>query len=90
MTVEGIQRVMKSEAYLRSLGFATVRVRVQNKLARIEIMADQINDLVAQMFAINDKLQEFGFDYVTVDLEGFKSGRMNESLTADVKSALVD
>ena len=90
LTVEGIQRVMKSEAYLRSLGFATVRVRVQNKLARIEIMADQINDLVAQMFAINDKLQEFGFDYVTVDLQGFKSGRMNESLTADVKSALVD
>lgn len=90
LTVEGIQRVMKSEAYLRGLGFATVRVRVQDKLARIEIMADQMNDLVAQMFAINDKLQEFGFDYVTVDLEGFKSGRMNDSLTADVKSALVD
>lgn len=90
LTVAGIQRVMKAEAYLRSLGFATVRVRVQDDLARIEVMADQMNDLVAQMFAINDTLKGLGFTYVTVDLEGFKSGRMNESLTADVKAALVD
>ena len=90
LTVAGIQRVMKAEAYLRSLGFATVRVRVQEDLARIEVMADQMNDLVAQMFAINDTLKGLGYTYVTVDLEGFKSGRMNDSLTADVKAALVD
>lgn len=90
LTVAGIQRVMKAESYLRSLGFATVRVRVQEDLARIEVMADQMNDLVAQMFAINDTLKGLGYTYVTVDLEGFKSGRMNDSLTADVKAALVD
>lgn len=42
------------------------------------------------MFAINDTLKGLGYTYVTVDLEGFKSGRMNDSLTADVKAALVD
>lgn len=90
ITVEKIQMVMQAEAYLRSLGFATVRVRVLDKLARIEVMKDQINDLVMQMSTINTTLKGLGFTYVTVDLEGFKSGRMNERLDAEEKAALVD
>ncbi|MFD1126501.1 ATP-dependent sacrificial sulfur transferase LarE [Lentilactobacillus raoultii] len=90
ITVEKIQMVMQAEAYLRSLGFATVRVRVLDKLARIEVMKDQINDLVMQMSTINTTLKGLGFTYVTVDLEGFKSGRMNERLDVEEKAALVD
>lgn len=81
---------MKAESYLRRLGFPTVRVRVQDNLARIEVLADQMNDLVAQMFDVNSTLKNLGYEFVTVDLEGFKSGRMNDSLSTEVKAALVD
>lgn len=90
LTVAGLQQVMKAEAYLRQLGFPTVRVRVQDNLARIEVLADQMNDLVAQMFDVNSTLKDLGYEFVTVDLEGFKSGRMNDSLSIEVKAALVD
>ncbi|GAK31858.1 PP family ATPase [Weissella oryzae SG25] len=89
LTVDAIERVKKAEAYLRELGFATIRVRVQDLTARIEVPSEQIADLLAHAEQINRTLLELGYQYVTLDLMGFKSGRMNDSLTSETKAALV-
>ncbi|MFT8727440.1 MAG: ATP-dependent sacrificial sulfur transferase LarE [Liquorilactobacillus ghanensis] len=89
LTLKAIKRVMDSEAYLRGLGFLTVRVRVQDLVARIEVPVEQTVNLINQMQEINQRLKNFGFEYVTVDLQGFKSGRMNEVLSDNQKAALV-
>ena len=80
---------MQSEKFLRDLGFATVRVRYHESIARVEVPEAQIADFLTHSEQINQALQQAGFEFVTVDLAGFKSGRMNESLTADQKAALM-
>lgn len=90
LTVVAIERLKQAEAFLRSLGFATVRVRVQDLTARIEVPLTQVNELIQQAGQINAQLKEYGYQFVTVDLQGFKSGRMNDQLSNEVKNALVD
>ncbi|MCI1921870.1 MAG: ATP-dependent sacrificial sulfur transferase LarE [Liquorilactobacillus nagelii] len=89
LTLPAIKRVMKSEAYLRGLGFLTVRVRVQDSAARIEVPTEQVLSLINQMSTINQQLKAYGFRYVTLDLQGFESGRMNEELPEAQRTALV-
>jgi uncharacterized protein len=89
LTLPAIKRVMKSEAYLRGLGFLTVRVRVQDSAARIEVPTEQVISLINQMSTINQQLKAYGFRYVTLDLQGFESGRMNEELPEAQRTALV-
>lgn len=86
LTLPAIQRVMQAEAYLRGLGFATVRVRVHGDVARIEVPAAQLAALLAQRVAVNTQLKQLGYDYVTLDLGGFISGHMNDVLTAADKA----
>ena len=71
---------------MRDLGFATVRVRYHES-SRVEVPEAQYDCTHSEQ--INQALQQAGFEFVTVDLAGFKSGRMNESLTADQKAALM-
>ncbi|MHB9290194.1 ATP-dependent sacrificial sulfur transferase LarE [Latilactobacillus curvatus] len=89
LTEAKIAQVMQSEKFLRDLGFATVRVRYHESIARVEVPEAQIADFLTHSEQINQALQQAGFEFVTVDLAGFKSGRMNESLTADQKAALM-
>ncbi|GEO68704.1 ATP-dependent sacrificial sulfur transferase LarE [Levilactobacillus acidifarinae] len=86
LTVAAIDRVMQAEAYLRRLGFLTVRVRVHGDLARIEVPADRMDTLLAHREAVNTTLKQLGYDYVAVDLGGFISGHMNDVLTAADKA----
>lgn len=86
VTIERLGKVERGEAFLRSLGFREFRVRVHGDLARIEIskleMAEALDsDLIARLAA---KLSAIGFRYVTLDLEGFRSGGFNE-VVANVK-----
>ncbi len=90
ITPEKIQQVMASEGYLRKLGFETVRVRYHNEIARIEVPDDRLTELVAQHDQIQTALTKFGFKYVTIDLAGFKSGRMNDSLSPETKKKLME
>jgi uncharacterized protein len=90
LTSEKLQQVMAAEAYLRQVGFGTVRVRVHDKLARIEVPVARINDLISQKDQITTKLESLGYEFVTVDLQGFVSGRMNQDLsTAEKEKVLV-
>jgi pyridinium-3,5-biscarboxylic acid mononucleotide sulfurtransferase len=84
ITREGIDRVAAAEDFLHELGFTQVRVRHHDKLARIEVPKSEIprffdEDLFAN---VTQKLREVGFLYVTLDLAGYRTGSMNEVLSA--------
>ena len=71
-----------AETCLRQLGLQEVRVRHHGSIARIEVnptaFAQLIDDRVREM--IVNRLQELGFTYITLDLQGFRSGSMNAVL----------
>ena len=80
ITVERLARVERAEQYLLDLGFGQVRVRSHGDLARIELCAADIPKAVAQRGKIHTALKELGFAYVALDLLGYRTGSMNESL----------
>ena len=82
--------VFKAEEYFTKRGFEPVRVRVHQDLARIEVGADQIEKLVKNHEEINKMMQDLGFLFVTVDLQGYKHGRMNDQLDEKTKKAAVE
>lgn len=82
VTEEGLQRVDAAEEILRGLGFDIFRVRDHGDLARIEVPAERLAEVVAARSQIESELRALGFIYVTVDLTGFRSGAMNEILPA--------
>lgn len=81
ITLEKLQRVEKAEAYLKGLGFRNLRVRHHQDIARLEIPKGDFSKLLEfDSESIVSRLKEFGFKYVTLDLEGFRSGSLNEGL----------
>ncbi len=87
ITREKLKMVEQAEQFLQDLGFTQVRVRVHGSLARIEVLSEEIPQLMLQdnRKRIAEKLKEYGFSYVTMDLCGYRIGSMNESLTVDEK-----
>jgi len=82
VTPERLSLVERGEAALRVLGFRQFRVRLHDKLARIELAPDELpRALSAEMAAaMANALKEAGFTYVALDLEGYRQGSLNESL----------
>jgi uncharacterized protein len=80
ITVGKLQRVGRAEIYLRRLGLQNLRVRSVGDTARIELPSEQIKEFVltTDLQAIISAFQEFGFVYVTLDLEGYRSGKLNQ------------
>ncbi|MBF2028404.1 MAG: ATP-dependent sacrificial sulfur transferase LarE [Oscillatoriales cyanobacterium C42_A2020_001] len=87
ITLAKLQRVGRAEAYLRKLGLKNLRVRSEGETARIELPPDQIQDFVltTDLPALVDRFQALGFVYVTLDLEGFRSGKLNQVLQLSIK-----
>ena len=83
ISVERLQRVERAEQFLMDLGFGQVRVRSHGDLARIELCAADIPKAVEQRERIHAALKEFGFAYVALDLQGYRTGSMNEVLTKE-------
>ncbi len=77
VSVEILGRVDRAEAALHRLGFGQVRVRHYDDTARIEVDLDDLPRVVAVRDAIVDAVRGAGYRYVTVDLEGFRSGNLN-------------
>ncbi len=77
VSVEILGRVDRAEAALHRLGFAQVRVRHYDDTARIEVELDQLPRVLADREAIVAALLGAGYRYVTVDLEGFRTGNLN-------------
>ncbi len=84
ITIEKLRRVGRAEYYLRTLGFRELRVRSEGNTARIEIPPDQIQSFVCDtdLPELTAKLQSLGFLFVTLDLEGLVSGKLNRILGA--------
>jgi uncharacterized protein len=82
ITVAKLQRVGRAEIFLRKLGWQNLRVRSEGDTARIELPPEKIKDFVlsTDLNTVVTKFQEFGFIYVTLDLEGYSSGKLNRVL----------
>lgn len=74
-----LERIEAAEVYLMRLGFSGVRVRSHEALARIELPKKYFSEILNEdvLEGISMKLKEFGFKYVTLDLEGYKMGSLN-------------
>jgi len=86
VTREVLDQVERAEESLRALGFRELRVRHHGELARVEIARNELpRALSMEMFdAISTALRKAGFQYVTIDTTGFRSGSMNVILPADI------
>ena len=80
ITVERLARVERAEQYLLDLGFGQVRVRSHADLARIELCAADIPKAIEQREKRHAALKGLGFAYVALDLQGYRTGSMNEGL----------
>jgi uncharacterized protein len=72
--------VEKAEMFLNSLGLKELRVRCHNEIARIEVAKDVFQTVLKYSKEIVKQFKEFGFKYVTLDIEGYRSGSLNEVL----------
>jgi len=89
ITQSKLNQVAEAENYIRNLGVRQVRVRHHGKVARIEVLPDDMARLLepATRDAVVAKIKELGFLYVTLDLQGYRTGSMNEPLTAKARSS---
>lgn len=83
VTIEKLSMVDKAEIALKQMGFRQVRVRHHGEVARIEIALDELQSLLNLEMSrrISGALKELGFKYVTLDLEGYRTGSLNEVLS---------
>lgn len=75
---QSLVRINQAEQYLKRIGFEQVRLRHYNGLCRIEVLKKDIPRLINRREQIVDKLRKLGYNYITVDLEGYRTGSMNE------------
>ena len=80
VTVEKLNQVEQAEDFLYDLGFRILRVRHHGDTARIEIPPENFGTLIQHKDKIREKFHELGFAYVSMDLDGFKSGSLNAVL----------
>jgi uncharacterized protein len=90
ITEEKLQRVGRAEELLREMGYRHFRVRSHDPIARIELGPAEDPAVLfegATRRSFVKKMKELGYKYVTLDLEGYRTGSMNEVLAAEVRAA---
>lgn len=89
ITAEKLERVGAAERFLRRLGFPLVRVRCHGDIARIEVAPERVADLAHPPIRqqVVAELRRLGFPYVALDLQGYRTGSMNEALPNDQRHA---
>lgn len=80
ITPQKLKMIDSAEEYLLNKGFRQIRVRLHNNIARIEALPDEFEKLLEIREDISYRLKELGFVYVTMDLDGYKTGSMGASL----------
>ncbi len=87
VTEQRLNQIEQAEDYLRSLGLIEFRVRHHDQMARIEVLPTDLEKVTSEpnRAAIVEKLKSLGFKFVAVDLQGFRSGSLNEQLTTEEK-----
>lgn len=82
LDAELLHQIEEGEAYLRTIISGNLRLRLHGEVARIETDAVRLQELLMQREEIAHELKKLGFRYITLDLEGFRSGSMDSALTA--------
>ncbi len=77
ISYEEMQKVGEGEAFLKTLGLYNVRLRVHDKIVRIEVDQEDMMTMIEQRGVITEYLKSLGYIYITLDLEGFRSGSMD-------------
>lgn len=82
VTIERLSKIERGEEILRKSGFKEFRVRLHDNLVRLEIAPQELNRTLnfELINHLNEKFKELGFRYVTLDLQGYRSGAMNEGI----------
>ena len=80
ITEQKLGMVDKAEQLLLDLGFHQLRVRIHGTIARIEVLPDEFEKLLQNRTQIVTAFKGYGFSYVTMDLQGYRTGSMNETL----------
>ena len=80
ITKEGLRMIEEAEAFLKESGFGQLRVRLHGNTARIEVHKEEMGRILEQKDLIAARLRSLGFSYITLDLEGYRSGSMDEVL----------
>jgi len=78
LTYDLLHRIEKAESELRKMGFSDIRLRDHGELAKIEVPSDEIPELIEKREEIIKAVKAVGYKYVTMDLQGFRSGAMDE------------
>ena len=80
--ISDLRKIEKAELYMLSLGFKTVRVRLHGGMARIEVSAEEREKLLNSelLDKMAENMRNFGFQYATLDLQGYRMGSLNEGL----------
>jgi len=83
ITLDGLRRVRAAEAAIHALGFEIVRVRDYQTMARVEVAPEEISRLASPEMAakVVAALREAGYQYISADLQGYRRGSLNETLT---------
>ena len=77
ITPKRLERIAKAEDFLHSLGFKVVRVRDHGDLARVEVAREELEKAFKLSGKIVENLKQLGYAFVTLDLEGYRSGSLN-------------
>lgn len=80
ITRDKLRVVGEAEAFIKTFGIIQLRVRHHDQIARIEVAEKDMTTLLENRKQIVEKLKSFGFKYVTMDIQGYRTGSMNEVL----------
>lgn len=82
ITAEKLDMVDKAEQYIMDLGFRQVRVRIHDKIARIELLAEDMDRFIDVKIreGVYEEFKKIGFEYTSLDLKGYRTGSLNENL----------
>ena len=80
ITRDKLRIIEEAEAFLADQGFGQIRVRVHGAMARIEVHKEEMGKILDMQAVVVKKLKSIGFSYVTLDLQGYRSGSMDEVL----------
>lgn len=87
VTLATLRTVTDAESGLRALGFGQLRVRHYGDTARIEVPDEDLSTVVARRQEVSAAVHAAGYRYVTLDLDGFRSGNLNQALAAPDRGA---
>jgi uncharacterized protein len=86
ITQESLERIAKAEGFMHSLGFGVVRVRDHGDLASIEVAKSELRKAFMLKNEMEKNLKRLGYRFVTLDLDGYRSGSLNPKVDLNTRS----